>query len=296
MASTIGIKIANGEFYSIVGENAHDKKRLLLTTVHDRPKSAQINLYKSSTQTMTDAFFIGSLVLEDIKPQPKGKPSIELVISSSGNGDLDASAVELGLAGKTGIQTLNVSLKNLDYEMPGFELEDDELDVTNVYGAAKYIYTDDTKRGFPWLLLCCVALIIIAVGFLLWFFVFRDENTIAGNVPDQQTQAQPATQAPISPPAVPTPPPVIQAPAVAPVSSVPLRRERIAPPVVSYNVPSVIPREGVPYMIRYGDTLWDIAEAFYRNPMFYQHIARFNNISNPDFISAGTTIRVPPRN
>jgi nucleoid-associated protein YgaU len=66
--------------------------------------------------------------------------------------------------------------------------------------------------------------------------------------------------------------------------------------VSSYNVPAVIPPEGAPYRIRWGDTLWDISEAFYRNPWLYPRIARFNNIRNPNRIISGTTIRIPPRN
>jgi nucleoid-associated protein YgaU len=68
------------------------------------------------------------------------------------------------------------------------------------------------------------------------------------------------------------------------------------PPVVSFKVPATIPAAGVPYKIAWGDTLWDIAEAFYRNPWLYTRIARFNNIRNPDHIISGTTIRVPPKN
>ncbi|MCL2130010.1 MAG: LysM peptidoglycan-binding domain-containing protein, partial [Treponema sp.] len=99
---------------------------------------------------------------------------------------------------------------------------------------------------------------------------------------------------PTPPPAEPVP--VIQAPANAPAPAAPQARVRPAPPVASYNVPSVIPAEGVNYRIRWGDTLWDIAAAFYRNPWLYPRIARFNNIRNPDLIISGTTIRIPPRN
>jgi nucleoid-associated protein YgaU len=66
--------------------------------------------------------------------------------------------------------------------------------------------------------------------------------------------------------------------------------------VASYKVPATIPKGGVPYRIRWGDTLWDISAAFYRNPWLYTRIARFNNIRNPDLIISGTVIRVPPRN
>jgi len=121
---------------------------------------------------------------------------------------------------------------------------------------------------------------------------------VAQPAPPPPAQAAPP---PAPPPAVavvppPAPPPVIQAPAQAPVLVGAQAVRTRTPPVASYNVPAVIPREGVPYRIRYGDTLWDIAEAFYRNPFLYPHIARFNNISNPNFIIGGTIIRVPPRN
>ncbi|MDR1635817.1 MAG: LysM peptidoglycan-binding domain-containing protein [Treponema sp.] len=66
--------------------------------------------------------------------------------------------------------------------------------------------------------------------------------------------------------------------------------------MASYKVPAVIPRNGAAYKIRWGDTLWDIAEAFYRNPWLYPRIARYNNIRNPDLIISGTTIRIPPKN
>jgi nucleoid-associated protein YgaU len=66
--------------------------------------------------------------------------------------------------------------------------------------------------------------------------------------------------------------------------------------VASYKVPATIPKGGVPYKIRWGDTLWDISEAFYRDPWRYRRIARFNNIRNPDLIISGRTIRVPPKN
>jgi nucleoid-associated protein YgaU len=60
-------------------------------------------------------------------------------------------------------------------------------------------------------------------------------------------------------------------------------------------VPEAIPPEGIPYRIRWGDTLWDITEAFYRNPWLYRRIARYNDLRNPDLIVSGTEITIPPR-
>ncbi|MDR0590117.1 MAG: LysM peptidoglycan-binding domain-containing protein [Spirochaetaceae bacterium] len=48
--------------------------------------------------------------------------------------------------------------------------------------------------------------------------------------------------------------------------------------------------------MQWGDTLWEISEAFYRNPWLYSRIARFNNIRDPNRIISGITIRIPPRN
>ncbi|MDR0524866.1 MAG: LysM peptidoglycan-binding domain-containing protein [Spirochaetaceae bacterium] len=89
--------------------------------------------------------------------------------------------------------------------------------------------------------------------------------------------------------------PIFEAPELpAPVQPA-VNRSLRNPPVASYKVPAVIPRGGFVYKIRWGDTLWDISEAFYRNPWLYPRIARFNKIRNPDLIIAGAAIRIPPK-
>jgi LysM repeat protein len=269
---------------------------------------------------MADALYIGSLVMENIKPQLKGEASIELIITSSRNGDITADAVDLDSDLKENRQSLSVSLRSLDEdtldaEIPDYELESNDTISNGLYERASDIEAqEEEKRKFPWFLVACGALVLTAIALIIWLFFFQgggnplasatrtrqiaqgqqNERPVVAAQPTQPATPPPAAAQPAQPV---TPPTVIQAPAQAPVVIVPpAGRERTAPPVASFAVPAVIPREGVPYNIRYGDTLWDIAEAFYRNPWLYPHIARFNNIRNPDFILAGTTIRVPPRN
>jgi hypothetical protein len=318
MASTIGIKIANGEFYSIVEENSTVKRRLVLTTVHDGQRSVQIDLYKSHIRTMADALYIGSLVVEKIQAKPKGEPSIEMVISSDANGNITADAVDLDAGGEH--QILNVSLQSLDKEsredeIPDFELENNGEPPAGLYKQAESIRKGEEKI-FPWPVVIIVGIVIILAITAVWFFFFRDKGTslfgIGGGRPATEQSAagpqerQPA-QAPAEQPAASrpaaeaqkpaAPPPVIQAPsAPPPARPQTAARARPSAPVSSYNVPAVIPKEGVPYRIRWGDTLWDIAAAFYRNPWLYPRIARFNNIRNPNLIISGTTIRIPPKN
>jgi hypothetical protein len=326
VASTIGIKIANGEFYPIVEENSSVKKRLILTTVHDKQRSVQIDLYKSFTKTMADALYIGSLVVENIKPKPKGEPSIELVISSTETGEIVADAIDLDSSTQGEHHYLNVSLKSLDednreYEIPDFELEQNEPPPTGLYEKAKVIHEKETRR-FPWFIVVCAGLLLVAACIAIWLLVFRGRLPLGGGEqassrPPVQTQpsspppvsqgSSPAPQVQQTPPPAqaspppapqtpPAPPPVIQAPVTPPPAPAATRRTRPVPPVASYRVPTTIPREGAAYRIRWGDTLWDISEAFYRNPWLYPRIARFNNIRNPDFIISGRTIRIPPRN
>jgi hypothetical protein len=319
MAGTIGIKIANGEFYSLVEENSNGRKRLVLTTVHDNQTSVQIDLYKSYTKSMADALYIGSIVVEDIEPRSRGEASVELIIASNAEGEVSADAADLDAPDKGGHQHLNVSLKSLggdtrDYDIPDFELDQQEAPFQGLYEKASVIKEREAQKGFPWIILIAAGLALIGIGLALWFFLFRPTETLSTEaislqsapaaVPASPERAFSPASAPqrepvrAAPPAAqaPEPVPVIQAPPEKPApAAVPLRT-RPEPPVASYKVPATIPRGGVPYKIRWGDTLWDISEAFYRNPWLYTRIARFNQIRNPDLIISGRTIRVPPRN
>ena len=324
MASTIGIKIANGEFYSIMEENSSIKRRLILTTVHNNQHSVQIDLFRSAAKTMLDAQYIGSVVVENIEPKSRGEPSIEMVISSNADGDITADAIDLDTGPNGEHYVLSVSLKSLDEtiredDIPDFELETNDEPPSGLYEQAKGRRKKE-KGAFPWLIVILAGVVIILALVVIWFFLFGGKEKLfpTGGRPSTEQSAPPPVQPPAEPPPQiaqppvepvqqpepppepprqPEPPPVIQAPvAPPPVRTEPEVRRRPPPPVASYNVPATIPREGVPYTIRWGDTLWDIAEAFYRNPWLYPRIAQFNNIRNPNLIVSGRTIRIPPRN
>lgn len=331
MTSTIGIKIANGEFYAIMGEDSSVKKRLVLTTVHDDQTSVQIDLYRSAVCAMTDAQYIGSLVVENIKPRPKGDPSIEMVISSNSEGDIVAEAFDLDTTAGGEHYVLTVSIKSLDETgrdmvLPDFELETNEEPPSGLYNAANKIREKKERKTPVWLFVLLAILLVLGL-IAGWLFCFGGKETLFGkpDAVEQEAQQEPQFEAardpePVTPPPAPVPeptpapvvreppppepavvqrvqPPVIQAPVTPPPPRPqPAAGRRRNPPVASYNVPAVIPREGVNYRIRWGDTLWDIAEAFYRDPWLYPRIARHNNIRNPNFIIAGRVIRIPPRN
>jgi hypothetical protein len=326
MASSIGIKIANGDFYPIMEENSLVKKRLILTTVYDNQPSVQIDLYRSMEKSMADAQYIGSLVVEKIKLKAKGEPSIEMVISSNANGDIAAEAIDLDTGSGGEHCSLSVSIKALDeiargMTLPDFELETNEEPPSGLYSHASKI-RKQKKRKFPWWIIIVLLLLCLAA---CWFLFFGGKDIVcsAWNKLRSQTsqlattQPEPVKQPepepvkppepePVKPPepvkqpepvkAEPDPPPVITAPVEPPAPKPQPARKRPPPPVANFKVPATIPKEGFAYRIRYGDTLWDIADAFYRNPRLYPRIARFNNIRNPNLIISGRTIRIPPKN
>jgi nucleoid-associated protein YgaU len=323
MAGTIGIKIANGDFYPIIEENSPVKRRLVLTTVHDRQSNVQIDLFRSISKSMLDAQYIGSLVVETNSSKPKGEPSIEMIISVDRDGNISAEAYDLDAGPNGERHTLNVSLQNIDTLADMDNTHDFEFN-SHAY---KYNSEKDTgnERKFPWLIMVIAALFIALAISALWFFflggsdVFSIASTSAAPerkptythtepqpsarqetqpIQEQPPAIQPPSPPPQPPPPTPTPvrepePVVIKAPET-PAIPKEVKRARPPSPVLSYKVPAVIPKNGVVYQIQWGDTLWDISAAFYRTPWLYSKIAKDNKIRNPDLILAGSNLRIRP--
>lgn len=65
------------------------------------------------------------------------------------------------------------------------------------------------------------------------------------------------------------------------------------PPPAPVEKETILEKEPVTYKIKWGDTLWDIADTYYKNPWKYKTIASFNGIRNPDHIISGTVITIP---
>ena len=331
MAETIGIKIANGDFYPIIIDgNSTAKKRLVLTTVHDGQTNVQIDLFRSVSQSIEDAHYIGSVMVENITPRPKGEASIEMVIACGEDGNITADACDLDAGSIGEHHILNVSLKSVEADsdnksFPDFDFESKPHVPASLYEPVSV--KEDEKGRATWIIMALATVFVIIVIALVWFFFLggRDMQIFAGVTQKTEQTAPPSPPVavekpePVAPPPPPPPPPepapvvetpkpvekapaaenvpVIQAPTTPPAERpVVARRTRPPAPVSSYNVPAVIPKNGVSYQIRWGDTLWDISEAFYRNPWLYPQIARRNKIPDPDLIISGRTITIPRRN
>jgi hypothetical protein len=273
MTESIGIKEANGKFYPILEVNSPGQKRLVLTTAHEKQKSIQIDLYKSKVKSMADAMYIGSLVMENITAKAKGAPSIKMSISMDGDGSVNVDASDLG--NPSNVHHLSISLGSFEddkIEYPDFEADmapypSDE----NMEGSTqKKIRDVNQKRKNPWLLVIIIAAALALICLGLWYFILRFQPDLFRFLPQFKLPFLTKTES------------VIRAQEMFAVS--PRQAGQ-----------SVIPPEGITYKIRQGDTLWDVSEAFYRNPRHYMIIARSNDIANEAIVASGTELTIFPK-
>ena len=171
---------------------------------------------------------------------------------------------------------------------------------TNTSSSATSDYSEKKKGGNAAVVVCIICAIICLLATALGLFVLPSRVNLLNmllNQDETQTQ-QNATEQTQS---------VQETEKVAPVAKE--NEIIIAPPEVEMIPEKPIEMtldseevgedgekkevEGIRYQIRWGDTLWDIADTYYRNPWLYPRIAKYNNITDPDFIVSGTYITIP---
>jgi LysM repeat protein len=172
----IGIKVANGEFYPILEEKSAIKKHLILTTAHDNQKSVQIDLYNSATNSMTEARYVGTIVVDNLTEKKQGDPSIKLIIASDAEGRVNAEAFDVENSNPDDRHKLSVSLETLedkinDFDYPDFEGEDNALPDVVVANA---VAPPDIKKPLNKVLIVIAGVVALcAIILALWFFVFK---------------------------------------------------------------------------------------------------------------------------
>ena len=319
--ASIGIKLADSKFFPILDEGVSASKILELTTVRDNQSSVQINLFRSETGTIEDASYVGTLIIEDIAPRKVGDPTIELTLTLDDLNELSAEAVDLESGTR---QVLTVSLETLEseslYSLPDFDLtpidtsvhlgDDPEHENLVIQGAIPgnapeglyEMHENDERKGgifMPaWL---CILILVIGVAALVLALLVSARTMLA----EKSAQAQaPAVEAPavpaVAPVAEPTPEPAATTepatppPAETPAAETPTATDVEEPAAPVQPEPAPEAKE-TKLKLKWGDTLWDISEAYYKNPWLYPKIAKFNKIKNPNLIIAGTYINIPPK-
>jgi hypothetical protein len=315
----IGLKLADGEFYPVLEDGTAARKRLVVTTVQDGQPSVQIDLYRGQGPTVESAAYIGSLVVEGIPKMAKGEPDIRMDLGLADDGTLTAFAQEASTGAS---QSLKVSLEALSeeekYEVPDFEFaespeepgsptfSDEDFESTDnlppeadsaqlladVRSEADAEEANEKPKGRTLrivLVAIGIVLILLVLGFLVYRFAISP-SSVAKAAPSPAVATQPAPapepakiEAPPPQPAQAAPVPTPQAAAATP------KPPEQAKKAVAFKKP------GVTYKIKWGDTLWDLSYAYYRDPWVYMRIAKANKIRNPDLIICGNRIWIPSK-
>lgn len=245
----------------------------------------------------------------------------------------DSSAAQNEIQGESNSANGDLDFSDMDFEMPNFDDTDFSLDGmdSNFDGEKKSsaqnsfdsfsennssagaldfsdLYDDESEYGensqdknqkFP-VVVCIVCAIICVLTLLAILFVLPmrlspfEKNQSQNS--EQELPQDSSSEREIS--ELPPPPEPVEP--VAPIAP-PAKEDEV---VVITETKDVVPdfpppqeKKSAPkeivYKIKWGDTLWDLAATYYKNPWLYPKIARYNNIKNPDYIIAGTTIRIP---
>jgi len=291
----IGIKIADGTIFPVVEEGFSGQKKLILTTVRDNQTAVQIDLYKGGGEKAEQSNYVGTLVIENIEPAPKGNPEVEVVLGVDDSGNLNARASDI-LTGEQ--QSLSVSLESLlpqgSYDIPEFALDEEltesqERESVNDFeqelltGETYPIIDSDRRREHierkkrnPLFLIGFVVLCLFLIA-ILAFFIYRGLKgtgvpALQGGTVSELPAGDDGGKAAEAPP---------------PAEK---KTETTEEKAVEQSAPT---RPGVWYKVKRGDTLWDISGTYYRNPWLFPKIARENRIMNPDIIFADQKIFIP---
>lgn len=156
--------------------------------------------------------------------------------------------------------------------------------------------SDESEKTQKWpMIICliCALICILAVLSLLFILPSKFNVFLSRGEKAQSEPAQEVTQLP--------PPPAqkveeIQIPIVPAAKEdeiVVIPQAELVVPDLPYEEPSEHKTKEISYKIKWGDTLWDLSATYYKNPWLYPKIAKYNNIKNPNYIIAGTYIKIP---
>ena len=162
--------------------------------------------------------------------------------------------------------------------------------------SSSYSEEDEIKRKTKApVIICVVCAIICVIAALLVLFVIPSKLNIFGKHTEKNSEQEQATNLPSE--EIPQQTEITELPPEP--EPIPAKEDEIViaetPEAVVPEPPKPDPKpiEDIRYKIVWGDTLWDISNAYYKTPWKYKRIANYNGIKNPDHIISGNWISIP---
>lgn len=160
--------------------------------------------------------------------------------------------------------------------------------------SSSYSEEDEIKRKTKApVIICVVCAIICVIAALLVLFVIPSRLNIFAKHAEKSTEQELAANLPDEETPVPEEAPDIQPEPIPAKEDEIVIAETPEAVVPEPPAPEPEPAEDIRYKIVWGDTLWDISNAYYKTPWKYKRIARHNGIKNPDHIISGHWILIP---
>ena len=265
-----------------------------------------------------------NLELPDFSEEPAEESTAQSSPTDEANLDLDLPDFPEDSADESLAESSPADDANLDLDLPDFpedtEEESPDFDLpdnstASAAGAFDFggLYDEETelpdenscskKTRLP-LIICIICAVICLLATAAILFILPSRYNLITRAAEKTPQAIQTTEpikeeAVAEAPAEEEPEPEVEA-EKEPEPEVPSAKEEEIiiiekaeevvpeqPPVVEEKPKNII------YKIKWGDTLWDIANTYYKNPWRYKEIARYNGIKDPDHIVSGTIIEIP---
>lgn len=321
----IGIKLADGTFYAVLEEGKPETKTLNLTTANNNQTCVMVDMFRSESGVLDDAEYIDTLKIENLNEHPNGEPSLSFSLTLDQNNQLIAKIkdMETGTESDSTIplisrtpeeleipddytistQSDEIFDEKLDFSTEGEPEEEEPLfiasnnasssedlfnfqglyDKETEMGDSSYHKEEEPKKSKISVLICvcCAVICILATLILLLFFPIRSniKKSRANGVTANGETVIIEEEEPVIP----------KAPEAKENEILVIKDAKTVEPAVTQKVST----KNVEYKIKWGDTLWDISQTYYKNPWKYKNIASYNKIKNPDHIISGTIITIP---
>lgn len=279
----IEVRVADGTFVPVLLDATTHAHRLHLAVAHDDQTRVVVALYQEGVP-------VARLEMTNLPPRPSADTSLHLTASIDRNEALNVALYDR-ISGRELSQSVDLTSHP---ELDGLALDvDTDGDNETIIGEDAVWLRNTSRpprrRGLVVILFIAALALAILAGWAIWRGLATRPDADAGPAAESPEAEAPIAEAPAPQTETPAPPTEAEAPPAAAPPPAEERESAADPPPPPDAPPSVL----IPYLIRRGDTLWDISEAVYGTPWRYPEIARENAIRNPDLIYADSRIELP---